>query len=112
MIIKIKFKQNKDTFTMLFGNSYKQWQEQYRDFVRMFTDIDGEVPEPVRYWQSKSDWKGFGGLKWCEAEHFQQELNREGVQHDEPDNPSPRQYSTMFFKELTEGEFNQKLNKD
>jgi len=81
--------------TILFGNSYKSWKEQYSEYCRTFTC------EPVKAWQSNAEWKGWGGLKWCEEKDFQHELNREGVQHDEPDNPYPRQYADMYFEEIS-----------
>lgn len=98
MIIKVRFKDagndNKE-HTMLFGDSYKKWQTQFSEYCRRFKNLT-----PVRAWKCKDEWKGWGGLKWCSEDSFQQELNREGVQNNEPDNPNPRQYSEMKFWEF------------
>lgn len=96
MIIKVKFKDNEteEEFTMLFGDSYKSWQEQYKEFLRT-----GDYT-PLRAWKSQARWKGWGGLKWCEEKDFQEELNREDVQHGEPNNPNARQYSLFQFEEF------------
>tara|TARA_R110000851_G_C12713886_1_gene527633 strand:- start:88 stop:525 length:438 start_codon:yes stop_codon:yes gene_type:complete len=85
MIVKITFKdlENKE-FTMLFGNSYKHWFTQFEEFIN----------DRIRWWDSNDcikcdvykitdvskatdDWKGFGGLKWCDVSSFQDELNEE-----------------------------------
>ena len=96
MIVKILFKEADNTqWTMLFGNSYKTWQNQYCEYSRRYPN-----ETPIKAWKSKSKWKGFGGLKWCLERDFQQELNREECQKDDPDNPNPRQYSEMKFYEF------------
>lgn len=99
MIIKVKFKdlETNEFFTMLFGDSYKTWKEQFREYMQIYK---GKVV-PVECSKSLSEWKGFGGLKWCNEDSFQDELNREDVQNGEPDNPNPRQYSEMYFKEMS-----------
>ena len=98
MIIKIRFrssdKKNRE-FNMLFGNSYKNWKEQFCEYRGLFKN---EIP--IKVWRSKSKWKGWGGLKWCLESEFQEELNREDTQDGEPDNPKPRQYSKMKFWEF------------
>lgn len=88
-------------FTLLFGSSYKTYLDQIKDFsYRTQVWID-RLPHPaysiLGIEVSKSKWKSWGGLKWCLEENFQEELNREGVQSNEPDNPNPRQYSEMQF---------------
>ncbi len=94
MIIKVKFKQSDGgEYVMMFGDSYKRWQTQYEEFRRLYPK-----DEVIQRWISHSKWKGWGGLKWCSEENFQKELNREGCQDNEPDNPKPRQYSRMKFK--------------
>jgi hypothetical protein len=92
MIVKIKIKSSSDTFTMLFGNSYKNWTEQFREYCYAFKPI-----EVLEVETSKEDWKGWGGLKWCNEDEFQEELNREGCQSSDPDNPNPRIYKNMRF---------------
>lgn len=98
MIIKVEFLdlEEGERYTMLFGDSYKSWKEQFREYIRLYK---GKI-QPMRAWKSLSAWKGFGGLKWCASIDFQKELNREGVQDGEPDNPKPRQYSKMRFTEI------------
>lgn len=77
---------------MLTGDSYKTWKDQYREMLGR-----PWAQNPTRFWKNTKDkWKGWGGLKWCEEGGFQEELNREGVQRDDPDNPNPRQYSDMI----------------
>lgn len=93
MIVKIKFKNaNNEEFTMLFGDSYKKWFIQFQEYAYRFCEL-----EIISVDISKSEWKGWGGLKWCNENEFQEELNREGVQSNETDNPKPRVYSKMNF---------------
>jgi hypothetical protein len=93
MIVKIKIKTQEDeAYTMLFGNSYKKWFTQFEQYARMYAPF-----QIIEVSISQSEWKSWGGLKWCNENEFQEELNREGVQSNEPDNPKPRNYSKMFF---------------
>ena len=91
MIVKIEFN---DNLTMLFGNSYKDFDEQLEEYIRINKDL---LPHPVIAWQSGSKWIGWGGLKWCSEKGFQKQLDREGCQYGESDNPSPRIYKDMSF---------------
>ena len=101
MIIKVVFRSvDSDTHEasavkMLFGNSYKNWKIQYEEFIRLNRNL-----VPISAFKSSADWIGWGGLKWCPEEEFQDALNREGCQHNEPDNPNPRQYASMIFQVL------------
>lgn len=113
MIIKVQFKSPDEEFTMLFGDSYKKWQQQYAEFVRRYTggyEKRHEL-EVVRVFRCNDKWKGWGGLKWCEDTSFQHELNREGCQTDDPDNPNARQYSDMKFYEFDMREFDRLVSK-
>lgn len=91
--VRVTFKDK----VMLFGNSYKPWKMQYDEYVWM-CKRNGTPIELVSVETSHSKWIGWGGLKWCPEEKYQQELNREGCQDNEPDNPRPRQYNKMNFK--------------
>jgi len=105
MIVKLTLtdKNNKE-YKMLFGNSYKKWHDQMIEYLGRYfcsndkgwnyTEMTGHI---IAVEVSKSSWKGWGGLKWCSEENFQQELNREGCQQNDPDNKNPRQYSEMVF---------------
>ena len=106
MTVRITFKEDDGSeLKMLFGNSYKFWYEQAIEFIfrnygdKMkgwrYADVEGRV---LKVEKSTSKWKGWGGLKWCDEASFQEELNREGVHRDEPDNPNPRQYSNFKFE--------------
>ena len=102
MIIKMKIIDSKgEESTMLFGSSYKSYLEHIEDFFYRTQKWINNCPYPtyevISIKLSKSEWKSWGGLKWCEEKDFQHELNREGVQQGEPDNPNPRQYSDMKF---------------
>jgi len=92
MILRIKLKSKGENFTMMFGNSYKNWEEQFREYCFIFKPIDVLGVET-----SSEKWIGCGGLKWCNETEFQHELNREGCQQDEADNPEPRKYEYMRF---------------
>ena len=101
MIVKIQFQNGEGrTQTMLFGDSYKRWYQQYDEYLRGAKSKDSGI-EAVRAWKSKSAWIGWGGLKWVNEEYFQEELNREGCQDGETDNPNPRKYSEMVFEEMS-----------
>lgn len=90
MIVKITFDDGK---IMMFGNSYKNWDEQFEEYIRIVKS------KPVKFETAKDEWIGWGGLKWCREEDFQHELNREGCQYNEEDNPSPRKFEDMVFVE-------------
>lgn len=92
MIVKIKFSEN---LTMLFGDSYKPWHMQFEEWLWMHKDTK---IEPISIETAVEKWIGWGGLKWCSEKIFQEQLNREGCQDNEPDNPNPRQYKNMKFK--------------
>jgi hypothetical protein len=94
MIVRIKFEGDK---IMLFGDSYKPWKMQMDEFMRRCAEGLGR---PVSADISSSKWIGWGGLKWCQHEEFQEQLNREGCQYNEPDNPNPRRYEDMDFRPM------------
>jgi hypothetical protein len=89
---------------VLFGNSYKTWQQQMVEYVYRtygnrdhgwrYADVEGRLLGVER---SRSAWIGWGGLKWCSEDIFQEELNREGCQQGDPDNPRPRRYADFNF---------------
>lgn len=100
MIVRITFlKTDGAEFTMLFGNSYKHWSTQYEEYIcrQIKHEVPSELSDVITVEVSKSKWKSWGGLKWCASEDFQQELNREGRQEKDADNPKPRQYADMKF---------------
>jgi hypothetical protein len=89
---------------VLTGTSYKRWYVQATEYIFrvygtresgwQYRDVVGRV---VGVERSNSPWIGWGGLKWCDEDIFQQELNREGCQQGEPDNPNPRRYEDFTF---------------
>lgn len=79
----------------MFGNSYKSWKTQLHEFFWIKRFKNFEVEEISI---SRSRWIGWGGLKWCTEEVMQEQLNREGCQNGEPDNPKPRIYKNFKFK--------------
>lgn len=85
-----------DGSIMLFGNSYKPWDMQLDEYLFLLKR-DNELMMVKEVEVSDSPWVHFGGLKWCSAKNFQQQLNREGCQSDEPDNENPRLYRDMVF---------------
>lgn len=93
MIVRIKLRTKEETKTMMFGNSYKNWNEQFRECCSIIKNI-----EVLRVETSRDRWIGWGGLKWCNESVFQDELNREGCQQNDPDNPNPRIYANMNFR--------------
>jgi len=62
MIIKIKFNRNR---IILFGDSYKPWQEQLKEYCNLFKVFTYEEA-----WVSNQSWIKIGGLKWCCLEDF------------------------------------------
>jgi hypothetical protein len=55
---------------------------------------------PVEAYKSKSEWIGWGGVKWCLEKDFQKLLNREGWQSGEPDAVAPRVYASFKFEPM------------
>jgi|GEM_PF-3018801 len=92
MVVRIKLKSKDEVYVMMFGTSYKNWKEQFREYCFTFKPIEILWVET-----SEEKWIGWGGLKWCNDTEFQNELNREGCQENEPDNPKPRKYEYMQF---------------
>lgn len=104
MIVRIKIKDiNNEESIMLFGTSYKNYLDQLKDFFYSSQIWINNLPHSIysisNIERSKAEWKAWGGLKWCEEKHFQEQLNREGCQLNEPNSPHPRQYSEMKFEE-------------
>lgn len=102
IIIKITFPEK----VMLFGNSYKPWDMQVDEYMHRCAE---NLQKPIKAEYSHSKWIGWGGLKWCPESEFQHQLNREGCQDGEPDNPYPRGYSQMHFEEVDKKMFAQIL---
>ena len=90
MIVRITFDNDR---VMLFGDSYKPWTMQFDEYM-FKKDF-----KPIKFESCKDKWISWGGLKWCWEDLFQKQLNREGCQDNEPDNPNPRQYANMKFVE-------------
>lgn len=95
---------------ILTGTSYKYWWEQAVEYIyRNYGSPDrGWCYQDIAHLQfdvdkSHSRWIGWGGLKWCSPDLMQDNLNREGVQRDEPDNPKPRRFDTFKFNSYYAG---------
>lgn len=73
MIVSIKFKSDVEEFSMLFGDSYKSWQDQLAEYM-FITKLRPYKPYHVHY--SKKKWISYGGLKWCCLDNFQEELKK------------------------------------
>lgn len=104
-IIRVRFS---DDWTMMFGDSYKPWEiqlEEYLSLLKQKGKLNGYLDVSV----SNNKWISWGGLKWCSEENFQQQLNREGCQFNDPDNPHPRKYKEMSF--YKDGTVTRKVNK-
>ena len=109
MIIRITFLDEKEPsgkYQMLFGNSYKKWQDQIFEYIYKYfcskekgANLQGMIGHISKVEVSREKWVGWGGLKWCDHNEFQQELNREGCQTNDKDNPNPRKYGDMIFEE-------------
>jgi len=85
MIIKIEFSSEGEIYTMLFGDSYKKRDVQLREYLYTFKNT-----EILKIESCPDKWIGFGGLKWCNINEFQDKLNREN-----PENP--RFFENMKF---------------
>lgn len=94
-IVRVRFS---ESWVMMFGNSYKPWEMQLNEYL-IFLKQKGEAPTIEDVHVSDSNWISWGGLKWCSEDNFQNQLNREGCQLADPDNPNPRQYKDMRFYE-------------
>lgn len=106
MIVRITFLDEEQMpFAMLFGDSYKTWEHQYQEYLWYMikwwdekTCTKRDLYGVVKIEKCIDKWKTWGGLKWCHADDFQHELNREGCPYSHsPDNSNPRQYSNMVF---------------
>lgn len=69
MTIKATFP---DGTVMLFGDSYRRWFDQLREFCH----LNGK-PRP-KVVKCSAPWISFGGLKWCPEADFESALNDEG----------------------------------
>jgi len=93
MIVRVTFS---DNLIMLFGDSYKPWTMQFDEY---YWNYKRELTDIIKVETTSSKWIGWGGLKWCSHDNFQEQLNREGCQSEDNDNLNPRQYNEMIFKE-------------
>lgn len=104
LTIRATFKEDDGTeLVMMFGNSYKEWWRQLVEFTyRKYgepgrgwrpKDIQGRL---LKIEKSSSPWKSYGGLKWCRAENYQEELDDEWGNNRH--SREPRQYSEMKFE--------------
>lgn len=110
MTVKLTIIRGEETDVILTGTSYKDWTQQAVEYIYLnygskdmgwrFRDID-DLDIEVK--KSNGRWIGWGGLKWCDEASFQEQLNREGVQQSEPDNPKPRQYVNFVFDDYPVG---------
>lgn len=91
MIIRITFE---DGLVMMFGNSYNKWEWQVEEYMRIRAKFSSKL---IKIETSRSKWISWGGLKWCPEDDFQHQLNREGCQINDLDNPKPRLYNSMTF---------------
>ena len=60
-----------DGVVMMFGTSYRTWWDQLSEYLRMT-----KRPKPTIE-VSPEPWIGYGGLKWCPWEEFQEQLDIE-----------------------------------
>ena len=80
-----------DGVVMMFGNSYRSWFDQLAEYCRMQKRPRPEIAV------SDEPWIGFGGLKWCSVDDFQNQLDIEG---------SDRRVSDFSFRKPTPIEVN------
>ena len=104
MTVRVTIKENDGSHrVVMFGDSYKKWTTQFEEWIwNQFSnnvesawkfcdsDVQGRVVDAAI---SKSAWISHGGLKWCNENIFQDELNREGASLSIP----PRQYKDFKF---------------
>ena len=69
MTIKATFP---DGTVMLFGDSYRKWFDQLREYCNMH-----KMPRPDVV-KCPAKWVSFGGLKWCAESNFAECLREEG----------------------------------
>lgn len=62
-----------DGLRMMFGTSYRKWWDQLQEYCRL-----NKLGRPAIEVCSEP-WIGYGGLKWCAWEDFQQQLDIEGA---------------------------------
>lgn len=102
MIVKIIFLDldNKE-FTMLFGNSYKNWITQFEEYLYQRISwynakkiMSCDIYKIINVQKATDRWIGYGGLKWCSDTTFQESLDYEanGLKW-----KKTRQYKDMTF---------------
>ena len=79
---------------MMFGNSYKRWENQLREFCNLH-----KMPQPEVV-KCKAKWVGYGGLKWCTSGHFPEVLREEGEGRTMDDFTDWRQLSQIELRTL------------
>ena len=62
-----------DGMRMMFGNSYRKWWDQLEEYSR----LRGRERPAIEV--SNEPWIGFGGLKWCPWDEFQEQLDIEAA---------------------------------
>lgn len=66
---------SKDTYEMVFGDSYKTWQMQLQEYIWSLRRQD--IAFTIRGLCKSNAAFVQDGLKWCDAEKYQKELTRE-----------------------------------
>lgn len=112
MIVEIEFFDKEGTpWKMLFGNNpnWRNWdgelQQYFWENIKWWDEtrcMKREIYGIGKMRVSKSRWMAWGGLKWCHPDKFQAQLDREGCQQSDPDNPRPRQFRKMKFQDAPE----------
>lgn len=62
-----------DGLRMMFGTSYRKWWDQLGEYCRMHKLARPSIEV------SGEPWIGYGGLKWCAWEAFQEQLDIEAA---------------------------------
>jgi hypothetical protein len=65
--VKVTF----DGYEMLFGDSYRTWDDQLLEYTRVFKAC------PRGLAASPQPWVRYAGLKWCEPGRLQEQLDAE-----------------------------------
>lgn len=107
MIVRVTFENlERQELKYLFGNGYKPWRRQYEEFVNAYitwwdskTIMTCELLNILQVETSPSKWIESGGLKWCNDENAQDELNEELIiaQNQGERRKTARKYNQIRF---------------
>lgn len=76
--VKVQFTTDEETYTMVFGDSYKTWQMQLQEYIYYLKRKDRKFT--INKLDKSSEKFRQNGLKWCDIKEYQGELTEDALE--------------------------------